>query len=68
LPALLNHQHYIRTIAISTCSAASRGVSNLPIRAKLRDYKWDCPNALSFFHAGDRTEMTTKEGRRLKET
>ena len=46
----------------------SGGVSNLPIRAKLRDYKWDCPNALSFFHAGDRTRMTTKEGRRLKET
>jgi len=44
----------------------SGGVSNLPIRAKLRDYKWHRPDALcriSFFHAGDLTQM-----RRLKET
>ena len=27
-----------------------------------------CTCRISFFHAGDRTQMTTKEGRRLKET
>ena len=49
----------------------SGGISNLPIRAKLRDYKWHrprCTRRISFFHAIYRTQMTTKEGRRLKET
>ena len=49
----------------------SGGISNLPIRAKLRDYKWHrprCTRRISFFHAIYRTQMTTKEGHRLKET
>jgi hypothetical protein len=44
----------------------SGGVSNLPIRAKLRDYKSHRPDALVGFPSftpGDRTQMTTKEGR-----
>jgi hypothetical protein len=74
LPALLNRQDYpyrcgfYRQRGMGGVTLYACGVSNLPIRAKLRDYKSRCTCRISFFHAGDRTQMTTKEGRRLKET